>query len=71
MAASFCSNKPDVGWGRIEKKIADHLGRWMDQFTIPSSLAMLAAVLLFFFLAFFPYQVTLQPTKRRQAVVLP
>jgi hypothetical protein len=43
----------------------------MDQFPIPSFLAVLAAVFFVLFPSSFSYQVTLQPTKRRQAVVLP
>ena len=37
MAASFCSNKPDVGWGRIEKKLLITLvGGWINfQFLLP------------------------------------
>jgi len=54
MAASFCSNKPDVGCGRIDRIIiADRLCRWMDQFPIPSSLAMLPRFCCSFFFLFF------------------
>jgi len=70
MSASFCSNKPDVGWGRIEKKMLITLvGGWINfQFLLPWQ-CFRGSVVLFSF--FFSYLVTLQSARRRQAVVLP